>query len=155
MAQLVAFPSSGTPIIFFYLHFFPLNTLFLRKFHLIVSSTTGFLTNVYGPNTSTDKSLFLDSFLSLQTLTSNHHWIIGGDFNLITSLSEKQGGIRRLDQDSLSFNNVIQTLKLVDIETTNGIPSPGTIDDVALNKFPLASIAFLSLTRSFYPICIP
>jgi hypothetical protein len=48
------------------------------------------------------------------------HWIIGGDFNLIRSLDEKKGGIRSLSNISASFNNIIEDLRLVDIQTPNG-----------------------------------
>jgi endonuclease/exonuclease/phosphatase family metal-dependent hydrolase len=43
-----------------------------------------------------------------------------GDFNIITSLPEKSGGLNRLDQDSDRFKETISDLGLVDWETTNG-----------------------------------
>eukprot|EP00253_Pinus_taeda_P018718 PITA_18718 len=48
-------------------------------------------------------------------------WIIGGDFNLIRSLEEKKGGIRKMDHFMDKFNELIEVLRLVDIETINGI----------------------------------
>jgi hypothetical protein len=44
---------------------------------------------------------------------------MGGDFNLITSLNEKRGGIRHLDQDHLMFKDFIQNNQLIDLETSN------------------------------------
>jgi exonuclease III len=49
------------------------------------------------------------------------HWIIGGDFNIITSLAEKKGGIPRLDMEADLFKETIYNLHLVDWETENGI----------------------------------
>jgi hypothetical protein len=47
-------------------------------------------------------------------------WIMGGYFNLITSLYEKKGGINLLDQDSYHFKETIGVLRMVDWETSNG-----------------------------------
>ena len=49
------------------------------------------------------------------------YWIVGGDFNMITSLTEKKGGPRHLEIDNLAFYQIIQDLKPVDLETNNGI----------------------------------
>eukprot|EP00253_Pinus_taeda_P018385 PITA_18385 len=46
--------------------------------------------------------------------------IIGGDFNMITSLSEKKGGIRKLNKDSESFVEFIMSSRLVDIQPRSG-----------------------------------
>jgi len=43
-----------------------------------------------------------------------------GDFNLIRSLDEKKGGIISLSSVSIYFNEVIEDLHLVDIQTPNG-----------------------------------
>eukprot|EP00253_Pinus_taeda_P013830 PITA_13830 len=48
-------------------------------------------------------------------------WIIGGDFNLIRSLEEKKGGIRKMDHFMDKFNELIEDLRLVDIQTINWI----------------------------------
>ena len=47
------------------------------------------------------------------------HWIILGDFNLIRSLEEKNGGVRALSTISASFNKLVEELQLVDVRTTN------------------------------------
>ena len=51
---------------------------------------------------------------------TNLHWILAGDFNIITFLAENKGGIRRLDQDVEEFSNFIDREKMVDIQTKNG-----------------------------------
>ena len=55
--------------------------------------------------------------LQLRHLTSKI--IMGGDFNMITSLLEKKGGIRRLNRDAELFTEFIETAKLVDILPKN------------------------------------
>ena len=46
---------------------------------------------------------------------------MGGDFNMIKSLSEKKGGTRTLSKDSIAFYNFIDNMKLVDTDTSNGL----------------------------------
>jgi len=48
-------------------------------------------------------------------------WIVGGDFNMITSLNEKRGGLIRIDADMEAFGDMIAEQRLLDIQTTNGI----------------------------------
>ena len=43
--------------------------------------------------------------------------IHAGDFNMITNLGEKKGGIRKLDRDLEAFLSTIESLSLVDIPT--------------------------------------
>ena len=43
------------------------------------------------------------------------HWILGGDFNLITSLEEKTGGRCKLEEESETFRDTIEELRLVNI----------------------------------------
>eukprot|EP00253_Pinus_taeda_P003074 PITA_03074 len=78
------------------------------------------ITNVYGPKKSEDK---LNLLTSLEELRERHPvmpWILGGDFNMIRSLTEKKGGTRSLGGDSIAFQNFLINMKLVDTETTNG-----------------------------------
>jgi hypothetical protein len=37
---------------------------------------------------------------NLKVCSNNPHWILDGDFNIITTLAEKKGGTRRLDRDA-------------------------------------------------------
>ena len=46
--------------------------------------------------------------------------ILGGDFNMITTLLEKKGGLRKLNRDVESFTSFIENAKLVDIYTKSG-----------------------------------
>eukprot|EP00253_Pinus_taeda_P016062 PITA_16062 len=46
--------------------------------------------------------------------------IIGGDFNMITSLSEKKGGIRKLNKDSEAFVEFIMSARLIDVQPRSG-----------------------------------
>lgn len=48
-------------------------------------------------------------------------WIVGGDFNMIITIDEKKGGIRRPDQHMDIFNEMITEQTLVDMPTINGI----------------------------------
>eukprot|EP00253_Pinus_taeda_P010493 PITA_10493 len=68
-----------------------------------------------------EKEQFINSFKSIRRLYPEAAWIIGGDFNLIRSLDEKKGGLRRRDHFMDSFNEMIEELRLVDIQTINGI----------------------------------
>ena len=43
------------------------------------------------------------------------HWVVGGDFNLITSLEEKKGGRRCLEEECNIFCETIEGPSLVDI----------------------------------------
>jgi hypothetical protein len=68
-----------------------------------------------------DKQTFLRDLDDLKHIIQDNRWILGGDFNMTLSLSEKRGGIRRLDQDSEGFQTFIDSLKLVDLENKNEI----------------------------------
>ena len=46
--------------------------------------------------------------------------MIGSDFNLITSLSEKKGGKRDLDRFQEAFGEILTRSSLLDVETGNG-----------------------------------
>jgi exonuclease III len=81
----------------------------------------GFITNVYGPQSSDQKAKILDFLDWYKQEKSKKMWIIGGDFNLITTLKEKKGGHRILTLEDLRFKDFIDNNELVDLETTNGI----------------------------------
>lgn len=79
------------------------------------------ITNVYGPQKAEDKLRLLTSLEDLRDRHLGIPWIFGGDFNMIASLSKKKFGTRSLDRDSIAFQNFINNMRLVDIETSNGI----------------------------------
>ena len=83
-------------------------------------SETFLVTNVYGPQNIDDKLKLLESLIDLWDRQAGIPWIIGGDFNMIKSLSEKKGGTRVLTKDSLAFQSFIDDMKLVDSELSNG-----------------------------------
>jgi len=91
------------------------------NFTLVDSGVQGVITNVYGPANPRDKNSFLNSLEFLASWVDKQHWVLGGDFNLITNLQEKKGGTRKLDAHSTRFGSIIQTLKLIDVRMDNGI----------------------------------
>ena len=42
-----------------------------------------------------------------------------GEFNIINSLDEKKGGIRRIEEDMTMFQEAIDSSSLVEVETIN------------------------------------
>eukprot|EP00253_Pinus_taeda_P010222 PITA_10222 len=76
---------------------------------------------VYGPHTPGDRGNFLKNLQTAWKLYPDNDWIIGGDFNIIISLKEKKGGIRRVDQSMELFSDTIEGLRLVDILTIKGV----------------------------------
>ena len=84
-------------------------------------SDTFLITNVYGPQRIDEKLRFLDSLVDLRSRHAEIPWVMGGDFNMIKSLSEKKGGTRVLNKDSLAFQSFIDNMKLVDSKVSNGL----------------------------------
>ena len=62
---------------------------------------------------------FLEELCSLKAWVGRDHWIVDRDFNLIRTLEEKKGWIRSLSGVSTTFNEVIDELHLVDVQTPN------------------------------------
>ena len=48
------------------------------------------------------------------------HWILGGDFNLITSFEQKKEARRSLEEECELFRDTIEKLKFVDITPGHG-----------------------------------
>lgn len=86
---------------------------------MIGNSETYLCINVCGPQRLEDKFSFLSSLMSLKLRHPTSKIIMGGDFNMITSLLEKKGGIRRLNKDAELFAEFIDSAKLVDILPKN------------------------------------
>lgn len=55
--------------------------------------------NIYSPQRLEDKLVFLESLNKFMDRHPNANFILGGDFNMITSLLEKKGGLRKLNRD--------------------------------------------------------
>lgn len=87
---------------------------------LVGERDTYLVKNVYGPQRLDDKIRFIDSLVYLWARHVGLPWVVGGDFNMIRSLSGKKGGIRSLNKDSSTFQIFSGSMKLVDIETKNG-----------------------------------
>ena len=60
------------------------------KFHYRRTNIQGFITSVYSPNAPQEKQAFLEELHHTSSLVGVAYWIIGGDFNMITSLTEKK-----------------------------------------------------------------
>jgi len=96
-----------------------------RHFIVVVAQPTGnsnsFLcVNVYGPQRLEDKIRFINSLNKLIARYPRSKCILGGDFNMITNLLEKKGGLRRLNKDAEAFTSFIDIDKLVDILPKSG-----------------------------------
>jgi len=79
------------------------------------------ISGVYGPHIPGERENFIKNMQVIQRLYSETAWIVGGDFNLIRSLEEKKGGIRKPDQYMEMFNDMICNLRLVDTPTINRV----------------------------------
>eukprot|EP00253_Pinus_taeda_P004296 PITA_04296 len=93
--------------------------LIQAKFHLIGTKIHGHLTNVYFPQIIQQKLDLLETISLLNEHRRFPLWIGGGDFNIIKSMEEKQGGRTRLDSDSSGFKHFIQNNQLMDVSTSN------------------------------------
>lgn len=89
--------------------------------HFIGSPYPILCTNVYGPQWINEKINFIQSLEALLKRYPTKKWILDSDFNIILSLEENKGGSRKLNRDSEGFQNIIDDMKLVDLETTNGM----------------------------------
>jgi hypothetical protein len=87
----------------------------------IIGNTEEILcTNVYGPHGPEENKGMIRDLEDIKGRATNLHWILAGDFNIITSLAEKKGGTRRLDRDAEEFSNFIDRAEMVDLQTKNG-----------------------------------
>jgi hypothetical protein len=64
------------------------HTLFV-KMQIIGHTEEILCTNVYGPQVMEGKRRFLLDLENLKDHTHNPHWILAGDFNIITTLAKK------------------------------------------------------------------
>ena len=123
-AKVMALDASGTigglgllwkPNLVSITNFFASRYMISACFHVLGTSVKGVITIVYGPFQLERKTTFLEELRLLSAWVGRDHWIIGGYFNLIRSLDEKKGGTRSLSNVSVSFNEVIEELHLVDV----------------------------------------
>jgi len=78
------------------------------------------LSGVYGPHIPGERRNFISNLIKVSGLYKSIPWIIGGDFNMIKSLNEKRGGVRRADADMELFEHTIKDQRLVDNTIING-----------------------------------
>jgi len=77
--------------------------------------------NVYGPQRIDEKLKFLDSLIDLRNRHEEIPWVVGGDLNIIKSLSEIKGGTIMLSKDSIVFQSFTEDMKLVDTKMHNSL----------------------------------
>ena len=73
------------------------------------------LTIVYGSHSVGEKRQFIVTIQTIHARLGGKNWVIEGEFNLITLLSEKKGGRRGLEDEGGSFGDTIEDLNIVDI----------------------------------------
>eukprot|EP00253_Pinus_taeda_P026591 PITA_26591 len=98
------------------------------------NSTSFICINVYNPQKLEDKISLLASLTNFIERHPDAKFILGGDFNMITSLLEKKGGLRKLNRDGEVFISFIDNARLVDfypkndgtVVESNILPSEGS-----------------------------
>ena len=73
---------------------------------------------MYGPSAFSQKPSFLEFLSWIKGQIGDSTWIVGGDFNLITSPGEKKGG-RSMDRFHEAFRDFVEQSQLVEMETGN------------------------------------
>jgi hypothetical protein len=86
--------------------------LLMVRFWKLGSNDRGYVTNAYGPLTPEVKRYFIGAISQLGHLMQDQHWIIRGDFNLITSLKEKKVRVRKLDVKNKFFKGTLDKLSI-------------------------------------------
>lgn len=84
------------------------------------NNTSFILINIYGPISTNSKRYVwgeLDTFMLQDT---EQNYILGGDFNTISSLTEKIGGEQTITRARIDFSNWIHRNNLLDIRMNNG-----------------------------------
>ena len=79
------------------------------------------LSSIYAPTNILGNSNLWAHISYIRALDLFLPWILAGDFNSITSLDEKCGGIPRLDPSANLFRDMIDSLKLIDVKPNNGV----------------------------------
>eukprot|EP00253_Pinus_taeda_P024473 PITA_24473 len=91
------------------------------EFQPIGNSGSFLCINIYSPQKLEDKITFLETLSKIIRRHLRSKCILGGDFNMITTLLEKKGGLRKLNRDAEAFTNFIETVKLVDVHPKSGL----------------------------------
>lgn len=78
-----------------FLEWISLPRILLGQFLHIGSRDCVLFIGVYGPHIPREKGVFLQNLKKLRKSYMEYFWIVGRDFNVISSLEEKKGGIHR------------------------------------------------------------
>eukprot|EP00253_Pinus_taeda_P016454 PITA_16454 len=98
------------------------NKHFIQEiFHLLGTNIYGHITNVYFPQESQQKAEILETISHLNLDRSYPLWVAGGDFNMIASLEEKQGGRCHINRHDSLLKDFINNNWLIDIPMSNGL----------------------------------
>ena len=89
------------------------------SFTIMESGGKGTLSNMYVLSAFPHKIVFLKFLSWMKGQIGDSTWIMGGDFNLITSLGENKGGWRSMDILQEDFREFVEQIQLVEIETGN------------------------------------
>ena len=79
----------------------------MEEFKILGSGITGTVVNTYGPSSFPRKHAFVHHLRWLDALAKEGRWIVGGDFNLITTLRENKWGRRVLDKYQEEFREIL------------------------------------------------
>lgn len=79
------------------------------------------LTSVYGPHILGERRDFLKKLANMRNIYPKDLWIARGDFNMITNLAEKKGGMQRVDTNMKAFGETISDLYLVDMQRIDDV----------------------------------
>ena len=102
-------------------HFLATRCSISANFHILGTAVHRRITNVYGPQHPIQKIAFLDFLQWLVNDQPTDIDILGGDFNLITSLQDRKGGRRLLSPEDNSFKDFIGDNGLIDLQSNNDI----------------------------------
>jgi hypothetical protein len=140
------------------------------SFHLIGTDVHGFITNVYGPQTSDQKINLLNFLDWYKQEHPRQNWILGGDFNLITNLREKKEVVafshRRTSSSRTSLRAMTWWTWKPPMESTPGITDGGSShitsrldiflvsEEIATTGDELSTTILPSSGSDHWPICM-
>ena len=84
-------------------------------FHILGTNIHGHLRNVYDPQYLGQNIQFLKFLIWFTQQHHNSPIIIGGDFNMITTLDERKWGLIPLSNEDQGFKSTIANCSLVDL----------------------------------------
>lgn len=79
------------------------------------------LSNIYAPTNLSGKLNLWAHIHFIRALDLFLPWIMAGDFNVVTCLDEKHGGLARLDPSTNLLKDMIGSLNFIDVKPSNGV----------------------------------